>query len=428
MRPPAPDALSPTISAVLSPRLLRDRPGRESWQQYRAGLPVAASAGLDPIEALERAGLRGRGGAGFPTAIKWRAVAGGDSSPVVVANGEEGEILSVKDRYLLRMRPHLVLDGLLIARDAVGAGRAIVYLADPVAEQSVESARAEREDAAEVEIVRVEHEYVAGEESAVVRAIDGGPALPTAKPPRPFEVGVEGRPTLIQNVETLAYAAWLVRHGPETFSEPASFLATIVGACERPGIYELPYGTRLGEAVAAAGVDVEAARGILIGGYFAGLMNRRVFELSLDHEALREAGAGLGCGAFMVLGVDQCAVGVAAAVVRFLAAASSGQCGTCVKGSAAMADTLERLRDGAPAEGDLEKLERWSTSLRGRGACGLIDGAAQQVASLLREFPDEVAEHAHGEPCGRCHEFDHTAWIAPDPETFLTPHDERSTR
>lgn len=421
--------MTATIDTAARLRLLRDRPGRESWDEYRAALPNRELEDLDVIGLLERAGLRGRGGAGFPAAVKWRTVADAGSAPVVIANGEEGELLSLKDRYLLRIRPHLVLDGLLIAQRTLRAKRAIVYLADPDCEQSIEAARRERPELETVEIVRVPHEYVAGEESAVVRAIDGGPAMPTAKPPRPFESGVDGKPTLVQNAETLAYAAWLVRRHdlPEALAAP-TFLATIVGACDQPGVYELPYGETVGAAAAGAGADLESCRGILVGGYFAGLMNRRVLELPLEYDALREAGAGLGCGAFMVLGREQCAVGVAAAVVRFLAGASSGQCGTCVKGSAAMADALERLRDGDPADDDLGKLARWSSSLRGRGACGLIDGAAQQVASLLREFPAEVAEHAGGHSCRRCHEFDHTAWIAPDPDQFLVTHDERRKR
>lgn len=412
-------------------RLLRGAPGREGWDEYRRSLPIGSPEQTRLIETLAAADLRGRGGAGFPAALKWGAVADQGGVPVVIANGEEGEPASVKDRFLLRFRPHAVLDGLLIGQRTLGADRAIVYLAEEGAASSIEEARRERPDASDVEIVRVDHDYVAGEESAAVRAINGGPAMPTAKPPRPFEAGVEDRPTLVQNVETLACVAWLARHGAnglEVLAGGDSFLATIAGACAAPGLYELPYGESIGEAMRRAGADIDNCRGLLMGGYFGGVMNRRAFDLPLGYDDLRAAGTGLGCGAFMLLGPDHCPVATTAAVVRFFAGASSGQCGACVNGSDAMAAACERLRDGSPEGEDLENLERWALTLKGRGACGLIDGAAHQVASLFREFPEDVESHAAGEPCHRCRELDHEDWVRPDIDALLTPNDDWSKR
>jgi NADH:ubiquinone oxidoreductase subunit F (NADH-binding) len=400
-----------TTVVAAAPRLLRDLDGRETWDEYRAVAGADPLRGDELVAALEAADLRGRGGAGFPAARKWRAVAAAPGPRAVVANGEEGEPFSYKDRYLLRRRPHAVLDGALLAAEAVDADRVIVYLADEACDVAVREAIAERPDATGIEVFRVDHEYVAGEESAVVRAIDGGPALPTEKPPRPFERGVGGRPTLVANVETLAQAAWIARW-PRS-PEPPRLLATIGGACSAPGLYELRLGERLGAALERAGADPAGSRGVVMGGYFAGVVNARAWDLPLDYERLREEGTGIGCAAFLVLGPDHCAVAAAACALRHFAGASSRQCGTCTKGTEAMASAVERLAAGAPAADDIEKLERWSSSLRGRGACALLDGAAHMAGAFLREFPEDVGPHARGERCPRCATGEHEALFAP---------------
>src|SRR6516164_9200613 len=217
-----------TVAALpgLAVRLLRqDQPHEEatpeSLDAYIAGAgyldgPADRRGADDLLDTIERSGLRGRGGAAFPFAVKARAVrrvARWTQPPVVVANGEEGEPASVKDRWLLRNRPHLVLDGLRLAAAAVGAGQAYVYVSDPGAAQSVSAALADARAAGRlslpVRVTVVEPGYVAGEETAAVRAINGGPAKPTDKPPRPFEEGVAGLPTLVSNVETLANLPYL---------------------------------------------------------------------------------------------------------------------------------------------------------------------------------------------------------------------------
>ncbi len=183
----------------------------------------------------------------------------------MVANGEEGEPASIKDRWLLRNRPHLVLDGLRLAVAMVAADRAYVYVSDPDSARSVEAALGELEPGAlggvEVGVATVQPGYVAGEETAAVRALNGGPVKPTDKPPRPFEVGVEGRPTLVSNVETLANLPYLQRHGAAAFRSqgtalsPGTFLATITGADHPPVLYELPHGLPFTELLALHGIS-----------------------------------------------------------------------------------------------------------------------------------------------------------------------------
>ncbi|MEB3979901.1 hypothetical protein OQ968_01330 [Mycobacterium sp. 663a-19] len=405
-------AQSASITTASAPgcqrRLLGEQPGREDFAAYRdlGGYhPLADGDAL--LGEVESSGLVGRGGAAFPLAVKLRTVrdngraAGG---AVVVANGEEGEPASVKDRWLLRHRPHMVLDGLRLAAAIVAADRAYVYVSDPESAHSVEAALGEVDPGAfgvPVDLITVQPGYVAGEETAAVRVLNGGPAKPTDKPPRPFESGVGGRPTLVSNVETLANLPYLQRHGSASFRSQGTplssgtFLATITGAGRPPVLYELPHGLPFTELLALHGVSPENVRGALLGGYFAGFLNRDVLETTLDHETMRRFGSGLGCGAISVI-TDDCPVAVAASVLAYFDRENAGQCGSCFNGTAAMAAVGGALRDGAATTEDVDRLRRWSVVLRGRGACATLDAATNVAASLLGQFPDDVARHLEG--------------------------------
>ncbi|MGD1241025.1 NADH-ubiquinone oxidoreductase-F iron-sulfur binding region domain-containing protein [Mycobacterium seoulense] len=398
------------------PRLLVERTGKsgEDLTAYRrlgGYRPLVDADAL--LREVEAGGLVGRGGAAFPLATKLRAVrdngrsAGGS---VVVANGEEGEPASVKDRWLLRNRPHLILDGLRLAAAVIDADRAYVYVSDSESAHSVEAALHELDPdtfgGVTVDMLTVQPGYVAGEETAAVRAINGGPAKPTDKPPRPFETGVGDRPTLVSNVETLANLPYLQGHGAAAFRSqgtslsPGTFLATITGAGRPAVLYELPHGMPFTELLALHGVPVDQVRGALMGGYFAGLLNRTVLETTLDHETMRRLGSGLGCGAISVI-TDDCPVAIAASVLAYFDRENAGQCGSCFNGTAAMAAAAGALRDGAATTEDVERLRRWSVLLRGRGACATLDAATNVAASLLGQFPGEVAAHLAG-TCPDC--------------------------
>lgn len=352
---------------------------------------------VDPaavIGELERAGLRGRGGAGFPAHVKWRTVARADRC-VVVANGEEGEPASLKDRWLLTRRPHAVLDGLALAAEVTGAARAVIYLSHPETVESVRQALRESPAAATTEVPRVEvhcveHRYVAGEESAVCRSINGGPALPAGRPPRVFESGVDEVPTLVSNVETLVHAAWIARNGADAYraagtaASPGTGLATVQGACARPGVYEVPYGVTVRDLLTVGGANLkDDPPGLLMGGWFGGIAGPEVLETAWCFDALAGAGSALGCGAVTVLGASERIPEVAARLARWYARESAGQCGVCRKGTAAIADALERLRDGESNDGDAANLARWGTSLRGKGSCAFLDGAATVARTAI---------------------------------------------
>ncbi|RSS99036.1 NADH-ubiquinone oxidoreductase-F iron-sulfur binding region domain-containing protein, partial [Streptomyces sp. WAC05950] len=372
----------------------------ESADAYRASGGYGAATGPGELLAhLAASGLRGRGGAGFPAAVKLRSVRDRGGSPVVVANGEEGEPGSAKDRWLLRARPHLVLDGLARAAAVTGAARGVVYLSDPAAGESVRRALAEHPPPLPVEVVETDHTYVAGEETAVVRRIDGGPALPTAKPPRPFERGVGGAPTLVSNVETLARIA-LTAARPDLRDDIArSTLVTLSGGPVAPVLTEVPYGMAL-RALADRHGNPGAA-GALMGGLFGGLVDADALDLPLEPEALTAAGTALGCGAIHFLSPGRCPVTTAADAAAHLTAESARQCGVCVSGTAAVGKALYGLTAGTAGPDTADDLDRWARGLRGRGACGLLDAAAGIAGSLLRSFPHLVRSHLAA-PCPVC--------------------------
>ncbi len=393
------------------PRLLRDQPDLQTVREdYAAYYDVG---GYRPVESadelldeVERSGLLGRGGAAFPMAVKLRSVRDhavlSNGGAVVVANGEEGEPASIKDRWLVRNRPHLVLDGLRLAATIVHADRAYVYVSDPESARSVETALSELGPGAlggiAVTLWVVDPGYIAGEETAAVRALNGGPVKPTDKPPRPFQSGVDGRPTLVSNVETLASLPYIQHHGSAAFRahgttrSPGTLLVTITGADRPPGLYEVPHGLPITELLALHGVSSDQVRGALMGGYFAGLLNRDVLDATVDHETFQRLGSGLGCGAISVL-TDDCPVAVAASVLAYFDRENAGQCGSCFNGTAAMAAVAGALRDGVATDEDVTRLRRWSVVLRGRGACATLDAATNVAASLLDQFPRAVQRH-----------------------------------
>lgn len=360
--------------------------------------------GVDVLGELAASGLRGRGGAGFPAHVKWQGVAGAAGAKVVVANGEEGEPSSFKDRWLLTHRPHLVLDGLLLAARSCGADRAIVYLSHPETETAIQLALTQLQNAGLLgsgpvpEVFMVEPTYVAGEETSVCRAINGGPALPLSKPPRPFERGVGDLPTLVSNVETLAHAAWIVRNGGLRYRElgtadsPGTALVTLSGACRNPGVYEVPFGISIGELFQTVGGGFTSRlRGFALGGWFGGMIGPKGVDLSCEFGACRQAESGWGCGAITALGEHDDPVAFAAKVASWYVDESAQQCGVCIKGTHAIAQTIQTLHRHKANDVDRDNLVRWGKILPGKGACAFLDGAAALGRSLVAHFPLDVA-------------------------------------
>jgi NADH:ubiquinone oxidoreductase subunit F (NADH-binding) len=371
----------------------------------------APAGGPELIEAVRQAGLRGRGGAGFPTAAKLGAVAAERGPRHVLVNGAEGDPMSRKDRHLLHVAPHLVLDGAIAAAQAVGARRLTIAVPQDAgaALDAVRHAAAERRDATAIDVRPVPVAYLAGEESALIHHLDGGPLRPTVVPPFPSRRGLGRRPTLVQNPETLAHLALIARHGPGWFraagtaAEPGTALLTISGAVARPGVYEVALGTPLGAALALAGDATEPLRAFLVGGHHGAWIDAAGRSaLTLDDASLRNAGAGLGAGIIVALGRSACPVQELAQGLAWLAGQSAHQCGPCHHGLPALTGLLTAIAAGRPAPATPGLLARWSDDVTGRGACHLPDGAARVVRSGLRVFGEELTEHAHHGPCAAC--------------------------
>jgi NADH:ubiquinone oxidoreductase subunit F (NADH-binding) len=395
------------VAAPGLPRLLPPAPLDLAGHVRTHGLLHYAAAPRGLIEEIRTAGLTGRGGAGFPVAVKMTAVTGGRGPAVVVGNGAEGEPASHKDRHLLWLAPHLVLDGLQFAAAAVGARRAYLYvhrhdqllrlLGHALAERSAAGC-----DRIAVEIVAAPPRFLAGEESALASRVGGGPAVPTFKRPRVFERGVGGSPTLVQNVETLAHVALIARFGAAWFrqvgtaAEPGSMLVTAHRADGASLVSEVPLGAPLADVL---GLGRQPVQAVLAGGYHgAWIPAARAAALPLANAALRQAGASLGAGALAALPPDRCGLAETARVLRYLAAESAGQCGPCLNGLPRMAAAFTELSRPGAGRRCLADLERWSGLVAGRGACHHPDGTVRLVRSSLAVFSGEVWAHL----AGRC--------------------------
>ncbi len=403
----------------VTPRLLRPGPGeRESLAEYlQDGGYAPESWACSPTQMIDRvtaSGLRGRGGSGYPTGDKWRAVASEPGKRVVLINAAESEPASRKDRMLMRIRPHLVIEGALLAAHAIGADECILYTHDRSVEASIDEARRELERAGarlpRWRSVVAPGTYVAGEASAAVNFVNKHDARPTTKPPRVHQRGVGGRPTLVQNVETLANVPLILRNGAGWFRSvgtqdlPGTVLLTLGGGTRRQGVCEVPSGTPLLDVLVGQGGGMpDGLQAVLPGGYFAGwLPARAVDEVTLDPASLRAWGSDLGSAAITVVPENVCGLWQAVRLLRFFADESARQCGPCTFGTAAMADALERITLGRARANDLERLHVYAEQmLPRRGACGHLDGAATAARTALDVFDDDIQMHLHHGGCGR---------------------------
>lgn len=331
----------------------------------------------------------------------------------MVINASEGEPLSQKDRTLIAFRPHLVLDGAVLAAESLGADDVVVYTSrgSNDSEKTLQRAIKERVQAGldepPIRVVRTSHRYIAGESSAVVQRASGGPSKPKFVLHRSAEKGVDDRPTLIQNAETLGHVALIARFGSEWFrqlgtpSSPGSTLMTVLGNVHRPGVYEVDLGASLSGVLEAVGGTVTPPAGALLGGYFGTWLSpASLQQLPLDVDTLKTRhGAALGCGVLAVLPSGGCGLVEAARIFRYLANETSGQCGPCVNGLAAIAETMDRIAISDAGPSDLDRISRWIDMVRGRGACHHPDGAVGLLSSALLVFRDHLGVHFSGRRC-----------------------------
>ena len=353
--------------------------------------------------AVARSGLVGRGGAGFPTGRKLETVAAGGRS-VVVANGAEGEPASAKDRFLMANAPHLVLDGIQVAARACGSRRAFIYAPQDLLDDVIAPAMRERRDRVQTRMVAAPDGFLSGEESAVVSALRGGSAIPVSTPPRVFERGVKGRPTLVQNVETLCHLALIARFGAEWFralgspEEPGTRLVTLSGAVNRPGVYEAEGGQTLEHVLSLGGGVREPVEAVLVGGFHGGWVpyERGDSTLRMTRQSLAPFEAAPGAGVVMALPRSVCGLQAGADIAGYLSGQRAGQCGPCLNGLPTLASTLRELAYGQPSPGLVAEIDRVAALVTNRGACHHPDGTVR----IVQEHPAHVLVRGQPPPSG----------------------------
>jgi NADH-quinone oxidoreductase subunit F len=389
---------------------------------YRA--LAACRADLTPdevIAAIAAAGLRGRGGAGFPTARKW-ALGRAQSDPVkyVICNGDEGDPGAFMDRLVLESDPHRVLEGLAIAAYAIGAAEGFLYIRAeyPLAVERVRAAIRQAEQRGLLGSLRLEVRegagaFVCGEETALIQSLEGKRGMPKLRPPYPVERGFRGKPTIINNVETLACVPWIIRHGAAAFAAlgtPTSRgtkVFSLAGKINRGGLIEVPMGIAIREVVEDIGGGIRNGRqfkAVQLGGPSGGCIPARLADTPIDYEALAQTGAIMGSGGLVVLDDRDCMVDIARFFLKFTQAESCGKCTFCRIGTKRMLEILERLCAGQGRPDDLEKLEILADYVSRGSLCGLGQTAPNPVLTTLRYFRDEYEAHLNERRCpaGRC--------------------------
>jgi NADH-quinone oxidoreductase subunit F len=400
--------------------------GFAGLRQCLAGMPPE-----DVIDLIDHSGLRGRGGAGFPTARKWRIVHGiASTEKFVICNGDEGDPGAFMDRMLMESFPFRVIEGMAIAAFAVGANKGFIY----VRAEYPSAVRRLREAlrlcqargvlgpdifgagfALDLDVFEGAGAFVCGEETAMLESMEGRRGIPRLKPPYPAEHGYRGKPTLISNVETYANVPWIVRHGSAAFAAIGSATSkgtkvfALAGKVARGGLIEVPMGITIREVVEDIGggtPDGSPFKAVLVGGPSGGCVPAALADTPIDYESLSEVGAIMGSGGLIVLDHTDCMVQMARYFLEFCQCESCGKCTFCRVGTRRMLDILERLCKGKAKAHDLTDLATLSAMVRRASLCGLGKTAPNPVLSALRFFRDEFDAHLHGRcPAGKCREL-----------------------
>ncbi len=376
------------------------------------------------VAEVSAAGLRGRGGAGFPTGRKWDAARKAAGEPrYVVCNGDEGDPGAFMDRSVLEADPHAVIEGMIIGARAIGAARGFLYIRHeyPLAIARVGLAldQARRYGLLgrnilgtgfdfDLEVVRGAGAFVSGEETALLASIEGGRAYPRQRPPYPAERGLWGKPTVINNVETWANVPHIVRRGADWFAglgtatSKGTKIFSLVGKIANTGLVEVPMGITLREIVYGIGGGVPGGRdfkAVQIGGPSGGCIPKSMLDLAVDYESLKAAGSMMGSGGMIVMDEDTCMVDIALYFLRFAEEESCGKCSPCRVGTGEMARLLAKITAGEGAAGDLARLEDLAATVKQGSLCGLGQTSPNPILTTLRYFRDEYEAHVFDKRC-----------------------------
>ena len=426
--------LKPLTADIRPDRAALSLAAYEAAGGYQGLRKAVALAPLQVQQAVTASGLRGRGGAGFPTGMKWSFVpmtagssGGAASDPsghrYLVVNADEKEPGTMKDRWLMEGNPHQLLEGALIAAWAVQADIAYIFLRREytVCAQNLTRALAEAQKAGYIgdrvlgsgwNITLRMHSsagrYMCGEESGLLNALEGRRATPRNKPPFPQVSGLWGRPTVVNNVETLCNVPHILREGADWYkalspqSDPGTKVYGVSGKLNRPGLWELPMGTTARELVDLAGGmrDGLKLRGLLPGGASTDFLSADQLDVKLDFDSVARAGSRLGTGTMIVLDDHTCPVGMVLSLEKFFARESCGFCTPCREGLPWIARTLDALEQGKGEENDLEILQQHVGLLApGRTFCALAPGAVEPLGSALKLFREDFEAHVHQKRC-----------------------------
>ncbi len=376
------------------------------------------------IEEVKKSNLRGRGGAGFPTGLKWSFVPKDSSRPKYLCiNADEGEPGTFKDKYIMKDAPHLLIEGAIIASWAVGINTAFVYIRGEygkialILEKAIEEAYAKgflgknifgTDFSLDIYVHRGAGAYVCGEETALIESLEGKRGQPRIRPPFPATYGLYGSPTVVNNVETLANLPAIIKNGGEWFASlgvgksGGTKLFAVSGHVKKPGLYELPMGTSLKSLIYdyAGGIrENHRLKGVIPGGSSSPILKPEEIDIPLDYESLMQAGSMLGSGAVIVLDETACMAKVLQVITRFYAHESCGQCTPCRQGTSWMAKIAERILKGMGQEGDVDLLIDIARSMMGKTICPLADAAAMPVIAICEKYREELEEHIREKKC-----------------------------
>ncbi len=388
---------------------------------YEAFKKVLGMKPEEVIDIIKRSGLRGRGGAGFPTGIKWAFARQDPKTPkFLIINADEGEPGTFKDRVLLSRTPHQIIEGMLIAGYAIGASRGYIYLryeypeVVPVLERAIEEARQDSllgknilgsDFNFDIAIHRGAGAYICGEETALIESIEGSRGQPRIRPPFPVNSGYNGKPTVVNNVETIANIPLILVLGAEVYSKigskeaPGPKLFSISGV-KKPGVYELPMGITLKEILEIAGGPSSGQiKAIIPGGLSTPVLTKDMLDCPMDFTGPLRYKSMLGTGGLMVFGEDICMVRLAMRAMSFYRHESCGKCTPCREGTGWLENILKRIEEGRAKEENISLLKEVSDNISGKTFCALGDAAACVIGGILRHFEEEFKEHIRQAGC-----------------------------
>jgi NADH-quinone oxidoreductase subunit F len=378
----------------------------------------------DIVEEVKRSNLRGRGGAGFATGLKWSFLPKEPRPRYLCINCDEAEPGTFKDRYIVEHDPHMLLEGIAISCYANDIHLAYIYIRGEyrrqaeMLERAIEEARAAGilglrlgglvDYPLEVHVHRGAGAYICGEESALMESLEGKKGYPRLKPPFPAVVGLWGSPTIINNVETLANIPWIVKNGGQAFAalgtgkSGGTRLFCVSGHVNRPGVYEKPVHVNLKKLIledCGGIVGGRSVKAVIPGGSSAPVLTGDEIDVSMELDALKAAGTMAGSGGIIVMDDSTCMVRVLARIAKFYAEESCGQCTPCREGTPWMHGVLERIEHGRAARADIDKLEQMAGNILGQTICALGDAAAMPVQSFVKKFRPEFIRHVDGKGC-----------------------------